>query len=142
MQLERYLSLFSRDSILVVRSEMLRTDRSRTLHQIFGFLGVDPSWTSPAFETQENTTGDKRSADFSRYVSYRLARNRDLGEFDRIRLMADLARVYRRWRRARRWSDHDPVMSAEIEDFVQLQLAPDVKRLQRHVSWDLDGWRS
>lgn len=140
MQLERYLLSFPRESILVIRSELLRTDRAIALHRIFSFLGVDPEWTSPVFENQENTTAEKRRADFSAYVRYRLARNRDLGEFDRIRLMTDLARVRRRWRRARAWSTHEPIMSAEIEDFLHRQLAPDLQRLRKHVSGALDGW--
>ena len=48
-QLKRMLEHFPRESILVVESAALDRDRTRTLAEIFTFLGVDPAFRTPAF---------------------------------------------------------------------------------------------
>ena len=50
MQLEQYLEYFDRNSILVLVSEDLREDRQNALRTAFRFLGVDESFTTPAWE--------------------------------------------------------------------------------------------
>ena len=50
LQLEQYLPHFDRERILVVPAERLRADRPAALAAIFRFLGVDPSFTAPAFD--------------------------------------------------------------------------------------------
>lgn len=49
-QLERYLPFYQREQILIVTFEDLRDARAQTLHSIFTFLGVDPTFTSPCFD--------------------------------------------------------------------------------------------
>ena len=41
-QVERLLGLFPREQLLLLRSEWLRDDPSRTLRQVHAFLGIDP----------------------------------------------------------------------------------------------------
>lgn len=50
MQLERYLQYFPMSQILVVDNDDLRHDRAATMSSVFSFLGVDPEFSSSAFE--------------------------------------------------------------------------------------------
>jgi Sulfotransferase domain len=59
-QIERFLSCFSPDDLLVVDQSELRDRRSETLRQIFRFVGVDDGFTTQDFERRLNPTGDKR----------------------------------------------------------------------------------
>jgi hypothetical protein len=61
MQLERYLDHFSREQLLVVTSEGLRHDRAATVRRVYEYLGVDPTLSPPALETEFYTTAQRRS---------------------------------------------------------------------------------
>jgi Sulfotransferase family len=53
-QLEQYLVHFPRSRILVVDQSSLLTERATTLSTVFGFLGVDPTFSSGEFERELN----------------------------------------------------------------------------------------
>ncbi len=59
-QLERYLECFPAEQLLVVDQHDLKTNRRATLAEVFEFLGVDPSFESPAFESELNTRSEKQ----------------------------------------------------------------------------------
>jgi hypothetical protein len=59
VQLDRYLRHYPRDRIHVADAEDLRHRRESTLRAIFGFLGVDASFTSPGFERLWEATAGK-----------------------------------------------------------------------------------
>lgn len=50
MQLDQYLPYFPMSQIKVVDNKELRTAREATMSSVFGFLGVDPEFSSAAFE--------------------------------------------------------------------------------------------
>ena len=56
LQLERFLEHVPQERILVVDQHDLGDDRASTLREVFGFLGVDESLTSPGFEEERNVT--------------------------------------------------------------------------------------
>jgi hypothetical protein len=53
-QLERYLECFEQERILVLDSGDLLNRRAETLRRVFGFLGVDPGFTSTGFDREHN----------------------------------------------------------------------------------------
>jgi len=63
-QLEPFLDAFGRERILIVSREELKRDRPATMSRIFGFLGVDPTFTSEQFEREWETGTAKRGARF------------------------------------------------------------------------------
>ena len=54
-QLEPYLRTFGRERIEIVGREELKEDREGTMRRVFGFLGVDPSFTSDQFDREWET---------------------------------------------------------------------------------------
>lgn len=95
MQLERFLAAgFSLSQILVLEQRDLADRRRETLARVFAFLGVDATFTAPAFERRHNITeglrvnragsraiglldravGPRRSAALRARIPYALAR--------------------------------------------------------------------
>ena len=60
MQLEEYLTCFSREQLLILDREDLLIRRRDTLSEVFRFLGVDDSYVSPGFDEVFNTRATKR----------------------------------------------------------------------------------
>ncbi len=58
-QLERYRRRFDPSQLLVVDQRELKSDRSRVLREVFSFLDVDDSFSTPAFEEERNTRSQK-----------------------------------------------------------------------------------
>lgn len=59
-QVSRYLPYFDRSRILIVSSEDLETRRVDTLREVFRFLGVDDTFSSPSFSDRLNEAGEHR----------------------------------------------------------------------------------
>lgn len=62
MQLEQYLPYFPLSQIMIIDNRTLRDARDATMHSVFSFLGVDPDFSSAAF--------DKKIKDSSRTVRF------------------------------------------------------------------------
>ncbi len=58
-QLERYLSYFPPERILVLDQLALLEQRAATLRAVFEFLGIDPTFESPTFAERVNTRQHK-----------------------------------------------------------------------------------
>lgn len=54
-----YLDRFPRERILIVEAELLDADRRATMQRVFGFLGVEEDFWSPAFERRWNVTAEQ-----------------------------------------------------------------------------------
>ncbi len=60
-QVEQYLEYFSADQLLVLDMHDLSARRREAIEKTFGFLGVDPHYRSPEFESRLNTRRDKQA---------------------------------------------------------------------------------
>jgi hypothetical protein len=60
-QLERYLNYFPQEKILVIDQADLLADRLATLREMFAFLSVDTTFTSPVFSEEKNTGEEQRT---------------------------------------------------------------------------------
>jgi hypothetical protein len=58
-QLDHFLKLFPREQVLVVNQVDLLHRRLETLHRVFDFLDVDPTFVSPALDRVHNTRDEK-----------------------------------------------------------------------------------
>jgi Sulfotransferase domain len=63
-QLEPYLETFGEDRIEIVAREELKRDRPATMRRVFGFLGVDPGFSSQRFEREWETGTAKAGGRF------------------------------------------------------------------------------
>jgi hypothetical protein len=76
-QLERWLERFPQDRILVLDQRELYDERAATVRKVFGFLGVDPLFDSPAWEEEHNIATARR---VPTRLGERLGRTRVRGE--------------------------------------------------------------
>jgi hypothetical protein len=59
-QIRRYLEHFPRESLLIIDSDELMTERESALSEIFGFLGLDQDFTHPSFTEERNGLATKK----------------------------------------------------------------------------------
>jgi hypothetical protein len=74
-QLERYLSHFAQETVLVIDQAEFLTDRQATMRQIFRFLSVDDTFVSAGFDQELYKSSERRvySSRYDNFVALRLA---------------------------------------------------------------------
>ena len=140
LQLEPYLDAFGAERIEIVTREELKRDREATLRRVFGFLGVDPEFSSEQFEREWETGTAKSGGRFR--VMDRAVRLPGLRSLDRNfdRLPESL-----RWLVERLVHDPDageapkPEVPAELRERLTELFRDDVERLEaltgRRFGW-------
>ncbi|MGH7541220.1 MAG: sulfotransferase domain-containing protein [Gemmatimonadota bacterium] len=141
MQLEQYLEHFERDRILVITSEALRAARQATMRAVFEFLGVDPSFSSPAFEEVHYTAEEKRRNARLGYVFVRFAervRRSSLRPYLSPKLMAPIRSLNARTARPIPRPELDASLRRELVDYLR----PDVERLRALTNDPFSDWHA
>jgi hypothetical protein len=137
MQLERYLPYFPKAQILVVDQEALLRDRAETMRDIFGFVGVDDSFTSPGFEQMwEVSSGKGRRYQLAYRMSRRIAGPELWGRLPaRARWLGERL-VYK--------PQDDSASRPELDEALRAQLADrfreDVQKLREWTGQDFPHW--
>jgi hypothetical protein len=134
-QLEQYLQHFRQEQILVVDQADLLEARRDTLRQIFSFLSVDDSFSSPSFETTINTADERRT--YSRFIiAVRLA------QASPLRFLPRTARVGAR--RALERAVSRPLPAPALDEDLRCRLqelyAGDVARLRALTGKEYPTW--
>jgi len=136
LQLERYLTRFPAEQILVVDSDELLASRAEVLARIFGFLGVDPSFHSPVFERAHNAgTGRVRRTGAGEAVSKVLERALGPGRSQTVRerVPGALKAPFRR--------EVEPAVLPEpVRVELEDELREDAERLRAHTGLSFAGW--
>jgi hypothetical protein len=135
-QLERYLSLFAPDRILVEDQRELRNRRREALREIFSFLEVDPGFWSASFEREYNTLGDKRALTRSGRVVFRQALDPAAARLAPELWRALRPRVRRVFSRPVEWPQPSDPVRAQLATL----LAPEADRLRCLTGRRFDGW--
>jgi hypothetical protein len=141
MQLEQYLEYFEADRILVITSEELRADRDATMRAVFEFLGVDPSFSSPAFAEVLYTAEEKRRNARLGYVFLTIAdkvRRSSLRRYLSPKLMAPIRLLNARTARPIPRPELDPSLRRELVDYLR----PDVERLRVFTDNPFPHWHA
>jgi hypothetical protein len=135
-QLDCYREHFAENRILVVDSADLKSDRAEALRRIFGFLGVDESFTSPGFDEELNVGSTKRAHN-SRYAG---ARDSRIGDAWR-RLPASVRNpLSGAARRASAPPVKRPKPGEKLREAMALRLAPDMERLRAMTGQAFETW--
>jgi hypothetical protein len=134
LQAGRYLEHFPASSFLVLDQSDLRDRRAETMHAVFSFIGVDPTFRSPEFEVELLKRGDylKRGS-----AGWRL-RESGLGQLFRrlpLRPRLRVARMARRVLPTEPRPALDPTLEAELAEF----LMPEVEQLRSMSGKPLEG---
>ena len=136
LQLERYLTRFPAEQILVVDSDELRASRAEVLARIFAFVGVDPSFRSPGFERSYNTgTGRLRRNSAGDAVSRVLEGALGPGRSQalRERVPSALKAPFRR-------AAEPVVLTERLRSELEDELRGDAERLRAHTGLGFAGW--
>jgi hypothetical protein len=135
-QVERYREVFPPESILVVESAELKSQRAATLRQIFRFLGVDETVASRGFAVELNTGSERRlpSRSYTRLRGSRLATTwRRLPERVRVPISSRLRGVLT-----------SPAERPSLDDDLRLSLEeifrPEVERLRTMTGLSFARW--
>ena len=146
MQIEQYREFFPQEQLLVVTSEGLRHDRAATIQQVYEFLGVDPTLSPPALETEFYRTAQRRSYPPLIWTARRIVK-RHVPQAKRAKEMVDSLKARRT---AGGPSDGEgagpasaeadavisPVLRKELADLLR----DDVARLRTYMPPGFDGW--
>lgn len=138
MQLERYLRLFPRANILLLKQEDLLVRRHETLQTVFRFLNVDDTFSSPEFDKIINPSSNRRHRN---WFSLQLDR---LNYVDLIRRIPPDIRIP--VGRLLYIPFSKPVTKPEVPDWLRLELKEalqdDLTRLRDLTGWDLAEWKN
>jgi sulfotransferase family protein len=136
LQLERYLAHFPPDQILVLDSDELRTSRDEVLAGVFAFVGVDPSFRSPAFRRAHNAaTGRTRRNRAGQAVSTLLERTLGSQRSQALREHAPQA-----LKAPFRYEVEAPMLTDELRATLEAELRGEVERLREHTGLAFAGW--
>ena len=135
MQLERYLTVYPKEQVLVFQQSELRYQRTETLRTVFEFLGVDPDFTHPRFEQERHKTSGKTRATRLAVGLERLGRSRRgrrlptnfwLVLDDRLPLRRQIKR---------------PDVRAALSPETLAELRADAERLRELTGRDFSNWK-
>jgi hypothetical protein len=134
MQIEQYLEHFSRDQLLLVKSEDLKSERTQTLGRVCEFLGVDSS-SEPANLSEEFQTSSKKRS--RRPFDHALRR---IPGYRGIASVAPMSLKRLKYRMTTRKAPPKPALSDRARRELEDRLRDDVRRLRRYMGDDFDAW--
>jgi hypothetical protein len=134
LQIEQYLEYFSRDQLLVLKSEDLKRDRVRTLGRVYEFLGVDNSWQPSDLWEEFQTSSKKRSR---RPVDRALRR---VPGYRGLASVAPMSLKRVKYRLTTKKAPPRPKLSDGARRKIEDRLRDDVRRLRGLIGEDLDEW--
>jgi hypothetical protein len=134
MQIEQYLEHFSREQLLVLRSEDLKNDRVRTLSRVYKFLGVDSAWQPPDLWEDFHTGSEqrpRRSVDFAlrKVPGYRALASAAPTSLKRVK-----------YRLTTKKAPPKPTLSDDARRELEDRLREDVRRLYQCMDENFTGW--
>jgi hypothetical protein len=134
MQIEQYLEHFSRDKLLIVKSENLKRERTHAMKQVYEFLGVDGS-SQPANMSEEFQISSKKRS--RRPIDRAL---RKIPGYRSIASVAPLSLKQVKYRMTTKKAPPRPRLSDGARREIEDRLRDDVRRLRRYAGDDFDGW--
>lgn len=136
LQVEQYLEYFRREQILVLTSEQLRDLRADTLHKVYEFLGVDPTWTDGNHDREYNESNTKR---IPRRFAPPVTRLLWVSRHTPDSVKRPLGKLYRRLG-MRGVQPNRASFSEEFRYQLEELLRDDIRRLRSYMGKDFDGW--
>jgi hypothetical protein len=137
-QLERYLSVFPAEQILVVDQADLLAERRQTLRRVFRFLDVDESFVTPHFDALINTTAARRRISGLRR---RLRGSRPLGWVKRLPAGPREAVLASARRLSSRRPPPPPDPNPELRARLRATFADDARRLRELTAGAFATWQ-
>jgi hypothetical protein len=141
MQLQPYLEHFGREQIEVITQEELQGERSETMRRAFGFVGVDPEFSSEQFDREWEKSSAKQGD------RYQL-----MERLIKLPGFRSLDRNFDRLPESMRWlvekAVHDPEKPSapkpelpdDVFETLRTRFRDDVAQLQQFAGREFAGW--
>lgn len=133
-QLERFLDVFGREHVLVLRQEELKNSAIETCQRVCRFLEIDDTFV-PDVEKQHNVTRYPRNP----IVHHLLGRQGKLRRFAKrvvpTALRSQLVGIQQRN------LSKPPRLDPELRAELTRQEMPEIERLEELLGWDLTDWK-
>ena len=136
-QIRQYLQYFPEESILVIDSEELWTNRDSVMREVFGFLGVDPEFRSPGFAEERNTQSAK-TVERDLYVRFTNSKT--------LRMLVDglpesvRDRAIELVRRPLSRPAEKPVIDIDLRRRLEKHFRPEVEELREFTGKSFPSW--
>jgi hypothetical protein len=142
-QVERYLSYFSLESLLLITSEELRHSRASTMRRVYDFLRVDSDYVPGTLDQEFYKTGERATYSATGWRIRRILK-RYFPASKRAKELVDSV-LPRSLNRARGHADaagKNPkfIVSESLRSKLAEQLRDDVRRLHSYMGEGFDGW--
>lgn len=135
--LDGFLAKFDRSQLMIIRQDLLMTERRKTLAAVFRFLQVEPSFWTDEFTALRNTFRSKGRAlrNAERFARTRVGRK--LSE-----RLPTAAKAFVE-RSLGRTSDRGevPLVSGATVALIRDRLDSEVSGIEELTGWTLDSWR-
>jgi len=145
MQIEQYLEYFPLERMLVIVSEDLRSDRTRTVQRVCRFLDVDPAKMTADIGAEYNAARSKPlravrpSARTAILTLQRIPAIRKLSAAAPLDLRRKIGRSIKH-PVVTTEIDANASISDEVRHDLENRLRPDIARLRDYVGPPFDGW--
>jgi hypothetical protein len=143
LQIERYVSCFPREQILILTSEDLRHDRRRTIRRVFEFLRVDPDHVPPEIHREYYASEGRPVFSPAMWGLRRSLRTRFPGAKRAKELVDSMSRAIPRsgvGRSGQEGSRDRARIPDHVRRHLEDQLRPDIERLRAYLPEHFDGW--
>lgn len=135
MQIRQYLKYFNRENIFVVPLERFEKRSNAYLKRLFGFLEVDPDFSSSEFVRKKNTTASRPYKGKLYKILTQHSQIRALIRYNPLHL-TDMARYI--------FSQKQPEVQIEgsLKEKLTEKLQPDVEAFRAWLGDPLEEWRN
>jgi hypothetical protein len=142
VQIDQYVAHLSRDQLLVITAENLRSSRDSTIRRVYEFIGVDPDFRPvdldrDFYQTSDRATHSPVPLRVRKMLKKRLPWTRRFKELENNTLAA-ARRIARR--PVRPAVPGAFVVTDDVRERLCAELADDVRRLREFMGPDFDGW--
>jgi hypothetical protein len=137
-QVERYMTCFPREQMLILDHADLLANRRRTLREVFRFVGADDGFWSPQFESVHNVGHRKVRW---RQTGHRLARGRVAASVRRVVPARPRRLLFAPAKRLTTASIEPPVIDDGLRERLRAAYAPEVERLRELTGKEFPTWQ-
>ena len=140
-QLRQYLDCFDGLSVLIVEQSDLRDRTEDTLAEIFGFLGVDPSFRPPRSDVEMRRSDQRyRLGTVGARIRHSRAGEAGVHWLFRVLPPATAARITAAVRRPLSARVRRPVVRPEVRDALRASLSPEADWLREYTGRPFASW--
>jgi len=135
----KYINIFGRKNVCVIRFEELRDDPETVCRQCFNFLGVDDSFKQQQYDIYNKGSEGKNSKLIR--ILFLLAGNKKSVNIVRCIFPNTIRKKVTHWMLVVNNTKKYPPMNKSTEKTLRRIYSEDISRLENLLDWDLSRWK-